>query len=172
KVVHIGIVLIVCSAVAVGQDQKPTADKSSIVYNGVPISQDANTSPVLNKIISIHTKAVPLLEAVKDIAAKSKLDIVYNSKLLEKKDHRVTISLKQVTVEKALWSVLKGSGLRFAVSANKQLVLLKKKGSKNSFQKISTVIQETITGTVTDASTGETLPGVNILVEGTTMGTT
>ncbi len=32
-------------------------------------------------------------------------------------------------------------------------------------------VQNTITGTVTDASTGESLPGVNILVPGTTIGT-
>src|SRR5699024_3641447 len=32
------------------------------------------------------------------------------------------------------------------------------------------VAQETISGTVTDAQSGETLPGVNILVKGTTTG--
>ncbi len=31
--------------------------------------------------------------------------------------------------------------------------------------------QQTVTGTITDSSTGETLPGVNIVVEGTTTGT-
>src|SRR5699024_11779304 len=31
--------------------------------------------------------------------------------------------------------------------------------------------QETITGTITDAETGQKLPGVNILVKGTTTGT-
>src|SRR5690625_1234863 len=33
------------------------------------------------------------------------------------------------------------------------------------------VLQETITGTVVDSSTNETLPGVNIAVKGTTTGT-
>lgn len=33
------------------------------------------------------------------------------------------------------------------------------------------LLQETVTGTVTDAQTGETLPGVNVVVEGTTTGT-
>src|SRR5699024_2834293 len=31
--------------------------------------------------------------------------------------------------------------------------------------------QQTVTGTVTDAESGETLPGVNVMVKGTTQGT-
>src|SRR5699024_1549982 len=55
--------------------------------------------------------------------------------------------------------------LRFAVSANGQLILMKKNETQVFEQ-----MQETITGTVTDAQSGETLPGVNILVKGTSTG--
>ena len=34
------------------------------------------------------------------------------------------------------------------------------------------VAQETITGTITEASTGNPLPGANIIIKGTTTGTT
>src|SRR5699024_1963904 len=46
-----------------------------------------------------------------------------------------------------------------------QLVLLKMQQEKKQVQR-----QETISGTVTDRQSGETLPGVNILVKGTTTG--
>ena len=38
-------------------------------------------------------------------------------------------------------------------------------------EQVTTSLEKTITGTVTDLSTGETLPGVNIVVKGTTVGT-
>lgn len=170
KIVQVGIVLIVCSAVAVGQDRMATVEKSSVVYNGIPITQDAAKSTVLNKIISITVQDVPLLKAVKKIAVEANLEMVYNSKLLAAKNRHITVSLEQVTVAKALWAVLEETGLRFAVSADKQLVLLKRKEAENSLQWIPAATQETITGTVTDAQSGETLPGVNILVKGTSIG--
>src|SRR5690554_5178570 len=33
-------------------------------------------------------------------------------------------------------------------------------------------VQQTVTGRITDSTTGESLPGVNIIVQGTTIGTT
>lgn len=170
KIVQIGMVLIICSAVAVGQDRMAQVEKSSMVYNGVPISQDVAKSAVLNKIISISVQDLSLLEAVEKIAVKANLEMVYNSKLLEKKNRSITINLEQVTVEEAMWAVLEETDLRFAVSADKQLVLLGQKEAKDFPQWALANTQETITGTVTDEQSGETLPGVNILVKGTTTG--
>src|SRR5699024_4611531 len=170
KIVQIGMILIVCSAVTVGQDRMTTFEKGSMVYNGIPITQDASKSEALNKIISINLQDIPLLEAVEIIAVKANLKMVYNSKLLEKKNRSISTSLEQVTVEKALWAVLEGTGLRFAISADKQLVLLKREEAINSGQGALAAVQETITGTITDGQSGETLPGVNILVKGTSTG--
>src|SRR5699024_1860541 len=50
------------------------------------------------------------------------------------------------------------------LSENQKIILIKKKPELQAVQ------QETITGTVTDASSGESLPGVNILVKGTSTG--
>ncbi|SHE57906.1 TonB-linked outer membrane protein, SusC/RagA family [Fodinibius roseus] len=170
KIVQIGMVLFVCSAVAVGQDRMATLEKNRVVYNGIPITQEVDESTVLNKIISISVHEVPLLETIKKIAVKANLEMVYNSKLLAEKDHSITTSLEQITVAEALWAVLAETSLRFAVSADKQLVLLEQKDANNSHQQIPAATQETVTGTVTDGQSRETLPGVNILVKGTTTG--
>src|SRR5699024_1564399 len=54
---------------------------------------------------------------------------------------------------------------RFAMTSDDQLVLVRK------YEEIPLeTVQETISGTVTDAQSGETLPGVNILVKGTSTG--
>src|SRR5690625_2690693 len=61
--------------------------------------------------------------------------------------------------------LIEGSGLEYLVSPNKNTLVIRsqKKGEKR--------LQETIVGRVVDAQTGESLPGVNVIIEGTTMGT-
>jgi TonB-dependent starch-binding outer membrane protein SusC len=68
--------------------------------------------------------------------------------------------------------ILKDTDLKFAISANRQLVLLKDSEKVTSGDESSDLFQQTVQGQVVDAATGETLPGVNIVVEGTTIGTT
>src|SRR5699024_8586927 len=78
---------------------------------------------------------------------------------------KITIKETKLPAEQALWDILEGTGYRFGISASGQLALVKMQRSSPTSQ------QETISGTVTDGQSGETLPGVNILVKGTSRGT-
>lgn len=169
KLIQIGIIVIMCSVTAFGQVKMP----SSMVYNNISLNKDTAKSSVLNETISINMEEIPLLEAVKNIAAKAQLEIVYNSKLLKGIDRQVTIQSEYITVMEALWEALEDTKLRFAVSANKQLVLMERDKIDNFSGYVSSALQEqeTIIGTVRDDQSGQTLPGVNILVKGTTTGT-
>ncbi|WP_185958434.1 SusC/RagA family TonB-linked outer membrane protein [Fodinibius sediminis] len=134
------------------------------VYNA-EVTHKVSESSVLLKRVSLKTSEESLISILKRIADKGNLSLSYDTQL-SVLNEKLTLSLKQVSIKDALWTVLDNTGLRFAVSSNRQLILMRKSEEK-SLEKI----QETIKGTVTDASSGETLPGVNILVKGTTTGT-
>lgn len=132
-------------------------------YHRIPIKHAETVSASFKKIISIRFEDETLERALKQIADKAGFKLSYTDQLVPL-DKKVTLSLQNVTVNKALWRVLEGTGLRFALSPNKHLVLT----PRNDMKKQTRL--EAITGTVTDAETGATLPGVNILVKGTTTG--
>src|SRR5699024_8613561 len=119
------------------------------------------TAQELRQTIQLNLMNVSVEEALVAIAEKANLKLMYSKTLLPPKKG-ITISRTSITLYEALWKVLEDTGLRFALSQNKQLVLLKMQQEKKQVQR-----QETISGTVTDGQSGETLPGVNILVKGT-----
>jgi TonB-linked SusC/RagA family outer membrane protein len=168
RIVLGSIVLCITSAAVLGQSSNnrtsANLDKNGflVLYNGLQVNQDISKSAVLNKLITLEVKDVPLLEVLNKIAEEADLEIVYDSKLLESIDRNITLSFKYKTVKNALWTALKGTGLRFAVSEDKQLIIMRHEEEKQENQ----VIFDTVSGTVTDAQTGEVLPGVNVVVIG------
>jgi len=123
-----------------------------------------NRSPRQQKpLISVNFKKEPLTNVLHDLARRVNVGISYETQIVPPK--RVTYKANKVTVYQVLDDVLQGTRLYATLSDNHKVILIKKKGIQKE------VLQSTITGTVTDASNGKTLPGVNILVEGTTIGT-
>src|SRR5699024_962456 len=96
------------------------------------------------------------------VAQRVNVGISYNTKTVP--DKRVTYRANNAPVYEVLETILTGTDLYATLSENQKIILIKKKPELQAVQ------QETITGTVTDASSGESLPGVNILVKGTSTG--
>nr|WP_244545702.1 TonB-dependent receptor [Fodinibius roseus] len=115
-------------------------------------------------MISLEFENVSIKNALENIVRRAGFQLSYSDQQVPLSRH-ITINLQNVTINKALWKVLEGTGLRFALSPNNHLVLTKREDSKKE------AAVEVISGTVTDAQTGETLPGVNILIKGTSTGT-
>src|SRR5699024_9219614 len=122
------------------------------------------SSHKLMKIIQLEEGRQTLREALQDIAGQSGLRLSYSKQLIPL-TKMVNVRQSRATVEQALWSVLQETSLRFGLSATGQLFFFKVPEINMATQ------QEVINGTVTDAATGETLPGVNVLVKSTTTGT-
>ncbi|HKK45699.1 MAG TPA: TonB-dependent receptor [Balneolaceae bacterium] len=137
---------------------------SSIFEN---ISQRNTVPPSLKKVISVDYTNTSLKKALNDIAKKGDFRLSYgdNRVPLQKK---INLHLDDVTINDVLWKVLDGTGLRFAVSPNRHLVLMERKDQKAESKR---TLKETVSGTVKDAESGDTLPGVNVIVKGTTTGT-
>lgn len=123
----------------------------------------------LQKVIGLDLTNSSLEEAMHNIAGKTNLKLLYSKALLPE-EKRITLQRKSISLYDALWVVLEGTDLRFAIS-QRQLILTKMPEEEK--QTLETAdIQDIITGQVTDSDSGEPLPGVNIVIQGTTTGTT
>ncbi|MFH5831343.1 SusC/RagA family TonB-linked outer membrane protein [Halalkalibaculum sp. DA3122] len=118
-----------------------------------------------NPIISLNLQNVELDDALKSIAQKSGAGLYYNADLLPEK--KISIELKGVSLSRALEEVLENTGLEPFTSGRN--IMLREKNIALSHQ--DKVVIEQVTGSVTDAESGEPLPGVNVVIKGTTTGT-
>jgi TonB-linked SusC/RagA family outer membrane protein len=110
--------------------------------------------------ISVDLKNVSVKTVFTEIEQMSNFKFVYRNELVNV-DRQVSINVKNEPIEAVLSKLFDSSDLTYKVFDDNLVVITSK-----------TVQQKKINGLVTDAQTGEALPGVNIIVEGTTIGTT
>ena len=123
----------------------------------------------LEKMVRLKKGKQKLISVLKSIAHQAGLELSYSEQFVPL-NMQVEVKETNVTAKKALWNVLDGTSFRFGVSSSGQLVLLNMQRKKQQPEK-QKVLDETISGTVIDASNGQTLPGVNVIVKGTSRGT-
>jgi len=102
--------------------------------------------------------------------------IEYNTEFEFSYDHKdlrndLTFNLNQTnaTVADILYELSKVSGLKFKQVDN--LINVSKRKKRENFLEVRQLQERTITGTVTSEDSPEGLPGVNVLVKGTSTGT-
>jgi TonB-dependent SusC/RagA subfamily outer membrane receptor len=117
---------------------------------------------ILKAKISIDLKNIPLNEAFRKLEGQTGASFLYSSSIPLQK----TVSVKAINelLESVLDRLLSPLELQFLVVDNKIVVRAKQKDNKEK-------TLGTITGKVTDLQTNEVLPGVNITIKGTNMGT-
>ncbi|MDR8390912.1 TonB-dependent receptor [Aliifodinibius sp. S!AR15-10] len=163
RTIGILMLVILVTPLMYAQDAQEDNRRRALALSNEDVVQSEVVSDQLKQLIELDLRSAPLEKALQRVAQKAGLKLMYNKQSLPGK--YVTIQKKAVTLYDALWEILDDTGLRFALSQNQQLVLMKmKKPSKE-------VTMETVTGQVTDAQTGDPMPGVNISVLGTTTGT-
>lgn len=109
-----------------------------------------------------------LVQVFNDLEAKTNFSFVFDKK--DKfLDERFNFSWKNTTVEELLIELSKQYQLKFKQVNNNITV---NKNAEAGDVKVEIAIQtRTITGQVTESGTGEGLPGVNIIIKGTSRGT-
>ncbi len=128
---------------------------------------------------------VSMIEALNELSQTYEVFFTYNTARL--KTYQVSTEYRQAKdVNSSLKKLLEKSNLRFKKRGKNNFVIVEKATQPigrllNNFPspqpvapqvpQLSDALEKTITGKVTDLSTGEELPGVNILVKGTTIGT-
>lgn len=119
-----------------------------------------------NTKISIDMKDASLESILNKIEEVSEFYFLYNHKLINV-ERKVDISADEEPIKDILNEIFKND-VRYIVS-DRQIVLTPVQTSS----KMDVMLQQqSVNGKVTDASTGDPMPGVNILVKGTTIGTT
>nr|WP_316928946.1 SusC/RagA family TonB-linked outer membrane protein [Butyricimonas synergistica] len=112
-------------------------------------------------VINLSMKDATLKEVIWNIEKQSGFVFAYNANDLARVG-KVSVNIKEKTVLEALNICLKGTGLSYVVQEN--IIVIKQKETKAS--KIEKV---TVRGKVVDKD-GAPLPGVTILIKGTTVG--
>jgi TonB-dependent receptor len=136
----------------------------------------------LNKIIAVDMVDVSMDQALKEISELAGLRIAFSKDVpKEHWDKPISIQYEQATVLGALYAALGDSGLRLTVaspSGKGYIVVVNGYISDSSLEEVANSVAQpetnigvgTITGEVTDAATGETLPGANVVLKGTAVG--
>ena len=115
--------------------------------------------------LSISLKDATVRDVLRVIEDQSDFFFLYKNENIDV-NRTVSVDIKEKTVEYLLSQLFKGTTVEYEV-VNRQIVLIdKEKGNFNSLSQQ----QKSITGKVTDSS-GSSLPGVSVVVKGTTNGT-
>jgi TonB-dependent starch-binding outer membrane protein SusC len=156
------------------------------------LSAAANTRPSQGAEIILDIKDAPLKRVLREIERQTDYHFVLNESRLNSLKKTVTISIKSESIEVVLNQILAGTSITYKIIKN-QITLVppatQTRGNTQSglnssadivwaqaqpslsinYSALSDV-DITITGTVKE-DTGSPLPGVNVLVKGTTVGT-
>ncbi len=118
------------------------------------------------KLLSFNMKDVTIQQVLNEITNQSEYTFAWSSQFVNL-NKKVNIQVKNQKVTTILNQLFKNSGITYKVEGNK-IILTPEKTPQNKQQQEKEII---IHGTVKSMS-GESLPGVNIMVKGTGQGTT
>ncbi len=116
---------------------------------------------------SFRAEDKQIVDVLKEIEESSNFRFFYIREQVDV-ERRVSVNAKNETVEEILDEIFKGEGIGYKVMED-YLILLKPENQSIDIETVSSQ-QGTISGKVID-SNGEPLPGVTVVVKGTTKGT-
>ncbi|WP_170139468.1 TonB-dependent receptor [Larkinella arboricola] len=127
--------------------------------------------------LALSLKNVPLSTAFRTIEAQSRYKFFYDNKII-KKAKKVSVEIKSAGISEIMDQIMKDQALSYTIVDN--IVVIKEKAppvrAKPAEKTVSVTVPapvppRRITGSVSDQK-GEALPGVTVVVKGTTRGTT
>ena len=172
-----------------------SGEKSDAQQRAVPFSQLRDMPRALRQAVTLRLQGATLEEALRHIAEQTGLKFIYGQNTVVT-GRTLSVELEDVPAHTALERVLRDTGRTLVLSSSGQLVLIEATAApaasreqaarpqahaRPSLSKVQAAlpkalrptraVRRPIEGTVTDADTGEPLPGVNVLVQGTQVGT-
>jgi len=118
--------------------------------------------------VTVKAKNVPIRKILKTIERTTEYKFFYNDDFTAL-DKVASLNVNNVSIDNALNTLFSASGISWEKKDNKQIVLVPEKTVEAKAQSSDGHTRK-ITGTVTDAATGELLLGVSVFVEGTKVG--
>lgn len=138
---------------------------------GVSIAHD-NYGQVLERPVTVSMSAVEFAEALKQVEHAAQIKFFYSMDQIQN-EPVVTIHLIDQPLRKVLDDLLSPRRFDYKVNEKDASISIKKRKEKQSYTEPSgKPTFATITGVVTEAGSGQPMAGVNVIVKGTTTGTT
>ncbi|MBN1185514.1 MAG: SusC/RagA family TonB-linked outer membrane protein, partial [Bacteroidales bacterium] len=124
-----------------------------------------------SETITLNMEKATLQQVMDEIERQSNLFFIFNQKQIDV-DRMVDVPKDHTLINEVLPDLLVDTDIKYAIVDNK-ILLTTDPRRENILTSVSVdePLQINITGTITDASTSEPMPGVNIHVSGTTLGT-
>ncbi|MDQ6479432.1 TonB-dependent receptor [Dyadobacter sp. LHD-138] len=150
----------------------------SLVFTSLSFAGDGFAQELLKREISIEANGQPLKTVLASIEQSAHVKFSYVPSLVD--NHRVSISASKYTLDVVLDKLLAPLAIQYAVSGG-HIILTKKqeegKTEELTHEVVAPTIQEntaeeTITGQVLMTDSNNPLPGVSVVLKGTTIGTT
>jgi TonB-linked SusC/RagA family outer membrane protein len=116
--------------------------------------------------LTLKLENTKIADALREIENQSEFYFLYSPKLIDVEKH-VNINADNETIKDILGDIFDGE-VKFA-AYDRQIILTPNEISSSSL--VEVLQQGQVTGKITDAASGEAMPGVNIQVKGTTFGT-
>jgi TonB-linked SusC/RagA family outer membrane protein len=139
-------------------------DIKTIVSVFYPVEEYGSQIPELEQKLDFEIIDKSISEALFLISKNFRLEIAFDSNQLRDIDKTITLDQGTMSVADALVYMLEDTGFK-AVLTNMGEIILKSSVEEEIFQ-------ENVTGRVTDLVTEEPIPGVNIVIAETSVGTT
>ena len=150
-----------------------------MIFSGMAVAHDNHAQAVLSREVSLNLKEVTLKKALNELETTTKVKFVYSRNHLKLSD-KVSLVAEKRQLGEILEELLAPRNIQFNVQdGNDYIVLTLHKDNVGSTPAEenpengvnSDVADVMVTGTVKDAATQQTLPGVSVVVKGTTNGT-
>ncbi|MEX1212886.1 MAG: TonB-dependent receptor [Balneolaceae bacterium] len=118
----------------------------------------SNRDRAEQKRIDFSIEELPLQRALQELAQTVGTGISFHSDLIP--DLLVSRNYRNATVYEVLYGLLEGTDLIAVLSPTRDAIVIQQREQRDE------EVQQTVTGQVTDADSGEPLPGVNVVVQG------
>lgn len=144
-----------------------TAQDKTYQANGALMVQLASVQDRSDdSLLSIQFANVTLKEALELLAEQINVGFSYNPDVIPNK--KVSFSMSNVPPHEVIYKLLEGTNLEPVLPPSKDVIVIREKEQLPAFD----AFQQTVTGTVVDAKSGEPLTGVTVVVMETSIGTT
>lgn len=118
--------------------------------------------------LSLDFKGVELFKVLDSIEANSDFFFLYNEKLIDI-NRKIDIRSDDQLINGILENIFANSDVKYTIINRK--IILAPEYLANTKEESDNLQQQSVKGTVTDASTKEAMPGVNVVIKGTMNGT-
>ena len=141
-----------------------------LLFIGIGLSSVYANSVFAQNKIQIDVKNISVEEFFEEIQKSSDYVFFYKDNVLNT-SKKISVKLKNAKMNAVLEKAFSNTDLSYKIIGNQVVVKKLPPISKNeSSLSLGTIFQNTVSGTITDAG-GQPLPGVNVLIKGSTVGT-